>query len=202
MPNGDKLPKRGRPQTLDRDAVTKIALACYWRDGPTRVSVSQICQAANVSKPSLYREFGSDDGLREAALDLYRRVALVPYYENMNRGIGFKHEIEALIAFMTQNRTVLGIPSGCLQVEMRSSYCELGDVTRAKVDLIRGETLETYEEWIDRAKSTGECTVDISSRAAAIFCDVQNMGAMRMQREGVPNEIIAQTLKLGFSALA
>jgi AcrR family transcriptional regulator len=202
MPIGDDTPKRGRPQTLDRDAVTKIALACYWQDGPTRVSISQICQAANVSKPSLYREFGSDDGLRDAALDLYRQVALVPYYENMNRGIGFKHEIEALIAFMTQDRTVLGIPSGCLQVEMRSSFGDLGDVTRAKVDLMRGETLETYEKWIDRAKSTGECTADISSKAAAFFCDVQNMGAMRMQREGVPNEIIGQTLKFAFSTLA
>jgi AcrR family transcriptional regulator len=202
MPIGDDTPKRGRPQTLDRDAVTKIALTWYWKDGPTPVSISQICQAANVSKPSLYREFGSDEELRNAALDLYRQVALVPYYENMNRGSGFKHEIDALIAFMTQDRATLGIPSGCLQVEMRSCYQDLGDATRVKVDLMRGETLETYEKWIDRAKSNGECTIDISSRAAAIFCDVQNMGAMRMQREGVPTEIIGQTLKFAFSPLA
>ena len=202
MPVAENSPKRGRPQTLDRDAVTKIALKRYWQDGPTRVSISQICQDANVSKPSLYREFGNDDGLRDAALDLYRKVALVPYYENMNRGIGFKHEADALITFMTQDRTTLGIPSGCLQVKMRSCYRGLGDITRAKVDLIRSETLENYEKWIDRAKSKGECPTDISSKAAAIFCDVQNMGAMRMQREGVPNAIIGQTLKLAFSTLA
>ena len=55
--------------------------------------------------------------------------------------------------------------------------------------------------WIDQAKSRNEFKADISTKAAALFCDGQNSGAMRMQSEGVSNEIIEQTLRLGFSAL-
>jgi AcrR family transcriptional regulator len=62
---------------LDRDSVLNVALMCHWTDGPTRVSIGHICQAAKVSKPSLYREFGSDDGLKDAVLDLYREMVLL-----------------------------------------------------------------------------------------------------------------------------
>jgi AcrR family transcriptional regulator len=194
-------PRRGRPQTLDRDAVLKTALMSYWADGPTRVSIGHICQAANVSKPSLYREFGSDDGLKDAVLDLYRDMVLVPFYDILTSDEGFDQQIEALIAFTIQDRQSLGIPSGCLQVAMRAHRDDLGEITRKKVDLLRREMLETYQRWIKRAESRGEFKADISPEVAALFCDAQNGGAMRMQREGVPNEIIGQTLRLTFSTL-
>lgn len=194
-------PRRGRPQTLDRDAVLKTALMSYWADGPTRVSIGHICQAANVSKPSLYREFGSDDGLKDAVLDLYRDMVLVPFYDILTSDEGFDQQIEALIAFTIQDRQSLGIPSGCLQVAMRAHRDDLGEITRKKVDLLRREMLETYQRWIERAESRGEFKADISPEVAALFCDAQNGGAMRMQREGVPNEIIGQTLRLTFSTL-
>ena len=201
MSTQDGTPKRGRPQTLDRDAVLKVALMCYWTDGPTRVSIGHICQAAKVSKPSLYREFSSDDGLKDAALGLYRKMVLVPFYDILNSEAGFGQQIQALIAFTIQDRHPLGIPSGCLQVAMRAHKEDLGPIASDKVALLRCEALETYEKWIERAKSRGELKANISSKAAALFCDAQNVGAMRMQREGVPSETIGQTLKLAFSAL-
>lgn len=173
----------------------------YWTEGPTRVAISHICRAANVSKPSLYREFGSDDGLKDAVLDLYREMVLAPFYDILTSDDGFVQQIEALIAFTVQDRAPLGIPSGCLQVAMRAHKEDLGEIARNKVDELRSETLLNYEKWIERAKSRGEFKADISSEAAALFCDAQNGGAMRMQREGVPNEVIGQTLRLAFSTL-
>ena len=201
MSTQDGTPKRGRPQTLDRDAVLKVALMCYWTDGPTRVSIGHICQAAKVSKPSLYREFSSDDGLKDAVLDLYREMVLVPFRNIMTTNDGFRQQIAALIAFTIQDRQPLGIPSGCLQVAMRAHKEDLGPIASEKVALLRNETLETYERWIESAKSRGEFRANTSSKAAALFCDAQNVGAMRMHREGVPSETIGQTLKLAFSAL-
>ena len=201
MSTQDDAPRRGRPQTLDRDAVLETALLSYWTNGPTRVSIGHICQTANVSKPSLYREFGNDDGLKDAVLDLYRKMVLVPFYEILTSDAAFADQIEAVIAFTVQDRGSLGMPLGCLQVAMRAQKEDLGAITRNKVDLLRRETLETYERWIERAKLRREFTADISSKAAALFCDAQNGGAMRMQREGVSNEIIGQTMKLAFSAL-
>lgn len=201
MPAIDETTKRGRPQTLNRDAVLQTALMSYWFEGPTRVSINHICQAANVSKPGLYREFGSDDGLKDAALDLYRETVLVPFFDILTTDKGFGQQIEDLIAFTVLDRQLLNSPNGCLQVAMRAQKEELGEKTLNKVDLLRLEALSNYEKWIERAKSRGEFKADISTKTAALFCDVQNGGAMRMQREGVPNEVIEQTLKLAFSTL-
>ena len=201
MSTQDGTPKRGRPQTLDRDAVLKAGLMSYWTDGPTRVSIAHICQTANVSKPSVYREFGSDDGLKDAVLDLYREMVLVPFFNILNTDDGFHQQIEALIAFTVQDRQLLGIPSGCLHVAMRAHKEDLGPIASDKVALLRLEALEAYQRWIGRAKSSGEFKADISSKAAALFCDALNGGAMRMQREGVSKETIGQTLKLAFSTL-
>jgi AcrR family transcriptional regulator len=201
MMEQDVTPKRGRPQTLDRDTVLKSALRSYWTEGPTRVAISHICQAANVSKPSLYREFGSDDGLKDAVLDLYRDMVLAPFYDILTSDERFDKQVEALIAFTVQDRHPLGIPSGCLQVAMRAHKEELGEITRSKVDVLRRETLLNYERWIERAKTRGEFKADISSEVAALFCDAQNGGAMRMQSEGVSNEVIGQTMKLAFCVM-
>jgi AcrR family transcriptional regulator len=173
----------------------------YWTEGPTRVTINHICQEANVSKPSLYREFGSDDGLKDAALDLYRDMVLTPLYDILTSEERFDKQVEALIAFTVQDRPTLGIPRGCFQVAMRAHKEELGEITRDKVDVLRRETLLNYERWIVRAKSRGEFKADISSRGAAHFCDAQNGGAMRMQSEGISNEIIGQTMKLAFSVM-
>ena len=199
MPTLKTIPKRGRPQTLDRDAVLKIALKSYWTGGPTRVAISHICKEADVSKPSLYREFGSDDGLKAAVLDLYSELVLGPFRNILASNEGFAQQIEALIAFTVQDRQTLGIPSGCLQVAMRAHREELGAITGNKVDMLRSQTLRDYEAWIERAKSCGEFKANIATQAAALFCDAQNGGAMRMQREGIPNEIIKQILTHAFS---
>ena len=184
---------------MDRDAVLKIALTSYWTRGPTRVAISHICKVADVSKPSLYHEFGSDDVLKAAVLDLYSELVLGPFHNILTSNEGFAQQIEALIAFTTQDRQSLGIPSGCLQVALRAHREGLGEITGNKVDMFRSQTLRNYEAWIERAKSRAEFKADIPTRAAALFCDAQNGGAMRMQREGVPNEIIKQTLGLAFA---
>lgn len=193
--------RRGRPKTLDRDHVLQIALMNYWTDGPTSVAISEICRKADVSKPGLYREFGSDDGLKDAVLDLYREMVLTKFYDILAREDTFERGVEALIAFTIQDRQSLSIPSGCLQVAMRTHKDALGEITRKKVDLLRQETLTNYERWIERAKSKGEFKANISTQVAAHYCDAQNGSAMRMQREGVSNDIIGKNLRLAFSAI-
>ena len=58
---------------------------------------------------------------------------------------------------------------------------------------MRRQLLDAYEAWIERSKSRGEC-VEIPTDIAALFIDAQHGGAMRMQREGVPNDTIANVL--------
>jgi AcrR family transcriptional regulator len=201
MPVKRDPPTRGRPKTLERDHVLQTALMCYWADGPTNVSISDICLKTGASKPSVYREFGSDDGLKEAALETYERMVFTPLYDIIASDQPFEKVLEALISFTIQDRRALGLPDGCLYSAMRAHSDELGEITREKVDQLRLETLANYERWIERAKSKGEFRKDIPTDTAALYFDTQNGGAMRLQKEGVPNAVIGEVLKLAFSVL-
>jgi AcrR family transcriptional regulator len=69
--------RTGRPITRNRTQVLETALNAYWRNDRAAVSVNAVCVLAGISKPSLYREFGSEDGLTAAVLERYRQTVLV-----------------------------------------------------------------------------------------------------------------------------
>jgi len=197
----EKAEKRGRPKTLEREHVLQTALMQYWDVGPTDVSISEICKMTGASKPGVYREFGSDDGLKRAALESYRILALSPLFDILKRDQSFAATKAALVAFTTQDREALGVPSGCLFVAMRAQRSNLGPATGERVDQLRDEVLDAYMVWIETAKSKGECSAQIPTDAAALYFDAQNGGAMRMQKEGVDNATIATVLRYAFKMI-
>ena len=191
--NEKPTPTRGRPKTLDRDQVLQAALMEYWSKGPTDVSISDICGLTGTSKPGVYREFGSDDGLKASVLETYHRLAILPLIDILEKDQSTKDAIDALIGFMTQDRTNLGVPQGCLFVMMRAQSQQLGPFTCDKLHEVRRQLLDAYEAWITCSKSRGDFA-DIPTDVAALFMDAQHGGAMRMQREGVPNDTVVSVL--------
>jgi|TARA_B110000879_G_scaffold211286_1_gene303523 AcrR family transcriptional regulator len=191
--NEKPTPTRGRPKTLDRDQVLQAALMEYWSKGPTDVSISDICGLTGTSKPGVYREFGSDDGLKASVLETYHRLAILPLIDILEKDQSTIDAIDALISFMTQDRTNLGVPQGCLFVMMRAEAQQLGPSTCAKLHEVRRQLLDAYEAWITCSKSRGDFA-DIPTDVAALFMDAQHGGAMRMQREGVPNDTVVSVL--------
>lgn len=181
--------------------MLQTAMMSYWADGPTDVTINEICRKAGASKPGVYREFGSDDGLKEAVLETYHGMVLARFYDILASDQPFEQVLEALIAFTIQDRRKLGLPDGCLHVAMRARRDELGTLTRKKVNVLRQKTLQKYEDWIDRAKSKGQFRADIPTDVAALYFDAQNGGAMRLQKEGVANDVIEEVLRIAFSGL-
>ena len=192
----DPTPTRGRPKRLDRDQILRAALMEYWSKGPTNVSINDICSLTSASKPGVYREFGSDDGLKRSVLETYQSLAIQPLIDILERDQPITDTIDALISFMTQDRTTFGIPNGCLFVMMRAQSQQFGPSTSEKLIELRRTLLGAYRACIERSKARGEFA-DIATDIAALFFDAQHGGAMRMQREGVSNDSVARVLETG-----
>lgn len=192
-------PTRGRPKTLERDHVLKTAVMCYWADGPSDVPINVICEKAGASKPGLYREFGSDDGLKEAALDAYSEIVSQRRYDILSSDKLFDEVLEALISHTVQDRKKAGVPNGCLLFAMRARREEFGPLTQAKIDQLREDSLKQYRRWIKRSKSNKQFRRDISTDVAALYFDTQMGSAMRLQKEGVSNKKIETILRTAFS---
>jgi len=192
-------PARGRPKTLDRDHLLQIAMTAYWADGPTAVSVNEICRRAGVSKPGLYREFSSEDGLKRAALEAYQTTILAPLKDILTSDQPFDQALESLIKFVLLDHKAHGLPDGCLHVSMCHNRDELGPLTQNGVDAFRKQTLTGFENWIDRAKSNRQFKPEISTPAAALYIDAQIASVMGLQKQGVANDMMEDVLRLAFS---
>lgn len=60
-----------RPKTYDRDEVLQKAIRLFWDKGYEGAHLRELVAVTGISRFSLYQEFGSKNGLFEAALGAY-----------------------------------------------------------------------------------------------------------------------------------
>ena len=70
--------RSGKPLTFAREGVIETAVENFRRDGIDEVPLNEIRRRAGSSKPGVYREFGGEDGPRDAALEYYAAKVLAP----------------------------------------------------------------------------------------------------------------------------
>ena len=193
---------RGRPKLLNRERVLSVAMVQYWRHGPTQVSISDICDLSGSSKPGVYREFGSDDGLKAAALLAYKAIAIDPFLARLNGGQTLAETLNSIIDFIMQDRQPQNIPDGCLFVLMKAQRHCFGPITRQCLDGVRTQFVSSFANWIDFSKSAGAFRKDIPTNAAVHQIEALHAGASSLQREGESPEEVKQMLTFGLAAIS
>ena len=133
---------------MNTDKVLDEAMSAYWQGDPADVSVNAICQRAGISKPSLYREFGSEDGLTRAVLDSYAERVLSSVFAILQSGVGLQATLSALIDFASADPRM---ETGCLFYKMRAGKHRLGPQTRARVEEIDACAQVAYEDFLRAA---------------------------------------------------
>ena len=193
-------PRRGRPKTFDRERVIGVAMEAYWREGVEEISLNELCRRAAVSKPGVYREFGGEDGLMEAALLRYAETVLDTLIAQIaDSPRPFPEVLAGVLEFITDADRP--IPPGCLLVRLRGAGPRLGPKTRARVEALRQSALSTYTLWIDQARSRGELASEVPTPVAAAFLDTQISTLLVRMAEGAdPGSLRAQA-RLAFAGL-
>ncbi|MGJ8587334.1 MAG: TetR/AcrR family transcriptional regulator [Yoonia sp.] len=146
-------PARGRPRTMNAENLLDVAMNAYWQSDPADVSVNAICQMAGISKPSLYREFGSEDGLSRAVLDRYAEQVLSKIFVILQGRTGLRETLGALIDFASDDPLM---ETGCLFYKMRAGKHRLGPETRARVEEIDAAAQAAYIAFLQSSCDAGE----------------------------------------------
>mgnify|MGYP006274567925 FL=1 len=194
-----EAPKRGRPKTFARDRAIDVAMEAYWREGTDDVPLNEVCRRAHVAKPGVYREFGGEDGLMDAALARYAETVLAQLFERIDGDRPFAEVLEALIEFMTD--TDRDMPAGCLLAKMRVVSSHLGPATRARADALGAAARARYADWVELAKGRGEIAPSVPTNVAAAFIDAQfTMLLVQMAAGADPEQVRAQA-RLAFAGL-
>ena len=195
---GDDDPKRsrGRPRRMDAEKVRDIAMTAYWRSDPADVSVNAICQMAGISKPSLYRAFGSEDGLSRAVLDSYAERVLSTVFAILHGGRGLQATLAALIDFAVADPRV---ETGCLFYKMRAGKHRLGPETRARVEEIDAAAQAAYAGFLQAARDAGDWPDGLSVEAGAKYLGEQVALAITQRASGEDPVRIREMLALALS---
>ena len=198
MSDSHRTPGRGRPRKMMDDELRDIAMQAYWRTDPADVSVNAICQAAGVSKPSLYRAFGSEDGLTLAALDGYADKVLSDLFTILHNEGSLQASLDALIDFACADPRM---DTGCLFYKMRAGRHRLGPQTRARVDEIDAAGQAAYTAFLKTRRDAGEGSDRLSVKVGAKYLSEQIALAFTQRASGEDPARIRAMLTAALSVL-
>lgn len=187
---------RGRPSTTDPEHVLKVAMDAYWRRDPADVSVNEICGLAGVSKPSLYRAFGSEDGLTRAVVERYAHQVLSDVLAILQPGRGLRATLEALIGFASDDPRM---QTGCLFYKMRSGKHRLGPETRALVEELDAGARAAYASFLQACRDAGEWPAGPTVEAGARYLSEQMVLAVTQRASGEGSRQVRESLTLALS---
>lgn len=191
-------PKRGRPKTLDAEKTLQVAMQAYWQRDPADVSVNEICKLAGVSKPALYREFGSEDGLTLAVLDRYAEEVLSDIFAILGRSAPLAETLEALTAFAAQDPKM---ETGCVFYKMRAGKHRLGPKTLAQVDALQEGAVAAFAGYLEGQRAAGNWSGTAPAEIAGRYLFEQIGLALTQRASGEERAQVAATLTLAFSVL-
>ncbi len=181
---------------MNSDKVLDVAMTAYWQSDPADVSVNAICQMAGISKPSLYREFGSEDGLSHAVLDRYAEQVLSVMFAVLHGGKGLRQTLDALIDFASDDPRM---ETGCLFYKMRAGKHRLGPETRARVEEIDRSAQAAYVAFLQSSRDAGDWPVGLSVEAGAKYLGEQIALAITQRASGEDKARIREMMTLALS---
>ena len=184
---------------MNANKVLDVAMTAYWQSDPADVSINAICQMARISKPSLYREFTSEDGLKLAVLNSYAEQVLSDIFVIVNGGNGLQDTLAALIDFAAADPRM---ETGCLFYKMRAGRHRLGPETLARVEEINAAARSAYGALLQAARDTGELPDALSIQAGAAYLGEQIALAITQRASGEDQTRIREMLTLALSVFS
>ena len=190
--------KRGRPRKLEVDAILDTAMRAYWHGDPTNVSVNMICKVAGIAKPSVYREFGSEDELMCAALGRYSEQVFPPIFEILMQELPLSNIFRELINLICDKPE---FEYGCFYVKLCYSKHNLGPKTLAQVEALKTMAQEKYEVCLTMHGGHDSLFNDFSVKVKARYLAEQIAWAVNQRSLGMDKTELKQMFTLALSCL-
>src|SRR6266404_7803891 len=145
----------GRPRAFDVDLALDRALHVFWKKGYEGASLSDLTEAMDINRPSLYAAFGNKETLFRKALDRYSRGPTA-FYEDALRAPTARAVVERLLRGTVDLLTNPQTPRGCLIVQSALACGDAADSVRKEVDSRREAGETALRRRLQRAKREGD----------------------------------------------
>lgn len=196
MNKTDAGARPGRPSSWNREHLLDTAMNAYWQDERAAISVNALCALAGVSKPSLYRAFGSEDGLTAAVLERYAQTVLASVQVLLTSPLSYAAKLEALVRFASDDPRM---EAGCLFIKMRATRSRFGPQTQSLLAALEAQFQQHYARFFVEAAASGEWRSGIATELAASYLQEQVGLAISQRAAGKSSESVRAFLELAIS---
>ena len=104
----------GRRKTYNRQDIAERAMRLFWERGYHATSTRDLTDAMGVNPYSLYAEFGSKEGLYQAAIAHYERTVVTGHFGCLEEAGASLDQVRSVLNFFGDNGTREGSQVGCL----------------------------------------------------------------------------------------
>lgn len=164
-----------RAKEYDRDEVLKKAAGVFWRKGFEATSMGDLIEATGLNSASMYKEFGSKEGLFESTLDSYRKNWL----SDFTRPLIEEPDMRGLNRFIHSIEKNAARPDylGCLMMNTITEKNVVGEGAVRRVESFIAHLEGLLTQAIRGAQDNGGIPSGKSAAALAryIVCFVQGM---------------------------
>jgi len=194
----------GRPVSFDRTSTIEAATNLYWQSGVAATSFNKVSRALGVSKPTLYRYFGDEDGLVSAAIEHYVNQRTL-YADLLGATGDIRTDLNAWfdkqIDDLYEKHADASMPTGCLLMECVQLGNAIGEKSRATVHQAVQGILDMFEERLKAAEAAGQLRPGIDLNAAVRLVAGQTIIAKNVVLIGEPKENLKRMVALAIDGI-
>ena len=166
----------GRPRNFCEEQVLQQATETFWKLGFRATTLSDLCQATGLNRPSLYATFGDKEALFLRCIASYQDKVEGQFHEGLDQ---IKSPLDRLMALLRRHATFLDRGdeiSGCLVVSSLSESRGLSENLQKVLQDIHRESLNSVSELLEEAVEARETRDDLDVRSTAELCITQLYG--------------------------
>ena len=180
----------GRKKAYDRDALVQKAMALFRSHGYAGTSAEMLVEELGVNRYSLYAEFGSKQGLFDAALARYGDEFVWRRFGRLEvPGAGFQ-EIRDLFAFYGGSSTGPAGGKGCLLCNTAVEFGPEDPGGSGFVQAYFKGLTEAFLAALTQARDRGEIRTDFDLVRQADFLTASVLGLFVLLRAKAPAEMV------------
>ena len=189
----------GRPREFDADAALEKAMHLFWTKGYEGTSLTDLTEAMEINRPSIYAAFGNKEELFKKALAHY----IKGQGEVGRTALAMSTAREGVELLLYSAADALSCPRhpGCLSVVAGLACSEEADPIREALSDARNAGLEAWTERFELAQQDGELPHEPSADDLARYLMTVITGMSVQARSGATREQLRRTVDLALIAM-
>lgn len=165
-----------RPRQFDKEETLQKVTQLFWDKGYAETSLSDLCEATKLNRPSLYGAFGNKETIFLKCLEAYREKEFPKIMEGLEEESYPLAKIRRIISNYSTFLSDCSQPCGCLVVACQHQRNILPESVRSYLEKIHADFVRLFEKLFAEAIETGDLPEESDARNAAVSLVAQLYG--------------------------